>query len=62
MVVHIFGGKGYGKDSPCCANHAFNKTGRDNFNCYNQSKIESVLKSFFMADFLQSIPQEEQAK
>ena len=55
MVVHIFGGKDYAKDSPYCANYAFKKTGRDNFNRYNQSTIESVLKSFYMDDFLKSV-------
>ena len=40
MVVHIFGGK----DSPCCANYALKKTGRDNFDEYDTSAIESVLK------------------
>ena len=58
MVGHIFGGK----DSPCCVNYALKKTGRDNFNHYNPSTIESVLKSFYVDDFLQSVPSEEQAK
>ena len=48
MVVHIFGEK----DSPCCANYALKKTGRDNFDEYDASTIESVLKSFYMDDFL----------
>ena len=56
MVVRIFGGK----DSPCCANYALKKTG--NFNCYNPSTIESLLKSFYMDDFLKSVPSKEQAK
>ena len=58
MGVHIFGGK----DSPYCANYALRKTGRDNFNCYNLSTIESVLKSFYMDDLLKSVPSEVQAK
>ena len=48
VVGHIFGGK----DSPCCVNYALKKTGRDNFNHYNPSTIESVLKSFYVDDFL----------
>ena len=48
MVVHIFGGK----DSPSCANYAQ----------LNPSTVESVLKSFYMDDFLKSVISEEQAK
>ena len=50
IVVHIFGGK----DSPCCANYTLNKTERDNFEEYDASTIESVLKSFYKDDFLTS--------
>ena len=57
MVVHIFGGK----DSPCCANYALKKTGRDNFDEYDASIIESVFKSFYMDDFLKSVISEVQA-
>ena len=57
MVVHIFGEK----DSPCCANYALKKTGRDNFDEYDASTIESVLKSFYMDDFLKSVISEVQA-
>ena len=58
MVVHIFGGKG----SLSYANYVLKKTGRDNFNHYNPSTIESVLKSFYMDHFLKSVSSEEQAK
>ena len=58
MVVHIFGNK----NLPCCANYTLKKTGRDKFNCYNLSTIEIVLKSFYMDDFLKSVPLEEPAK
>ena len=58
IVVHIFGSK----DSPCCVNYALKKTGRDNFDRYNLSTIESVLKSFYLNDFLKSVPSEEQVK
>ena len=58
IMVHIFDGK----DSSCCANYALKKTGRDNFNHYNPPTIESVLKSFYMLDFLKSVPSKEQAK
>ena len=57
MVVHIFDGK----DSPCCANYALKKTGRDNFDEYDASTVESVLKSFYMDDFFKSIISEVQA-
>ena len=57
-MVHFFNGK----DSPCCANYALKKTGRDNFNHYYPLTIESVLKSFYMVDFLKSVPSKEQAK
>ena len=57
-MVHIFDGK----DSPCCANYVLKKTGRDNFNHYNPSTIESLLKLFYMLDFLKSVPSKEQAK
>ena len=52
MVVHIFGNK----DSPRCAKYALKKTGRNNFNCYNPSTIESVLKSFYIDDILEISP------
>ena len=58
MVVHIFDGK----DSSCCANYALKKTGRDNFDNYNPSTNGSVLKSFYMDDFLKSVPSEVEAK
>ena len=58
IKVHFFDGK----DSPCCANYALKKTGRDNFNHYYPLTIESVLKSFYMVDFLKSVPSKEQAK
>ena len=57
MVVHIFGGK----DSPCCANYALKKIGRDDFDEYDASTIESVLKSFYMDDFLKLVISEMQA-
>ena len=58
MVVHIFGGK----DSPSCANYALKRTGSDNAASSNPSTVESVLKSFYMDDFLKSVISEEQAK
>ena len=57
MVVHIFGGK----DSPCYANYALKRTGRDNFDVYNASTVESVLNSFYMDDFLKPVISEVQA-
>ena len=57
MVVHIFGGK----DSPWCENYAPKKTGRGNFDGYDASTIESVLKLFYMNDFLKSVISEVQA-
>ena len=57
MVVHIFGGK----DSPCCANYGLKKIGRDDFDEYDASAIESALKSFYMDDFLKSVISEVQA-
>ena len=58
MVVHIFGGK----DSPSCANYALKRTGHDNSASFNPSTVESVLKSFYMDDFLKPVISEEQAK
>ena len=58
MVVHIFGGK----DSTCGANYAIKRTARDNFDQYNPATVESVLKSFYMDDFLKSVISEEQVK
>ena len=43
-------------------NYVLKKTERDNFDCYNLSTIEIVLKSFYMDDFLKSVPLEEQSK
>ena len=57
MVVHIFGGK----DSPCRANYALKKTRRDHFHEYDGSTIESVLKLFYMDDFLKSVISEVHA-
>ena len=56
MVAHIFGGK----DSPYCANYALKKTGRDHFDEYDASTIKSILKSFYMDDFLKSVISEVQ--
>ena len=58
MVVHIFGDK----DSSCCANYALKKTGRAKFNCYNLPTIEILINSFYVDDFLKSVPSEEPAK
>ena len=57
MVVHIFGGK----DSLCCANYALKKTERYNFDGYDTSKIEKVLKSFYRYDFQKSAISKMQA-
>ena len=57
MVVHIFGGK----DSLCCANYALKKTERYNFDGYDTSKIERVLKSCYRYDFQKSAISKMQA-
>ena len=57
MTVHIFGAT----DSPCCANHALKSAGRDNMKIFKPATVESVLKSFYVDDFLKSVTDTEQA-
>ena len=57
MVVHIFGGK----DSPCCANYVFKKLEKITSTTTTHQQL-TVLKLFYMDDFLKSVPSEEQTK
>ena len=51
MLRHVFGAM----SSPTCANYALKRTARDNWNSFDPLTIETVLKSFYMDDLLQSV-------
>ena len=57
MLVHIFGAT----DSPTCSNHAVKTTARKNMHKYDPITIESILRSFYVDDFLKSLIDEQKA-
>ena len=57
MLVHIFGAT----DSPCCANFAVKTVARDNLEKYSAVTIETVLRSSYVDDLLNSVTSEQEA-
>ncbi|XP_074659583.1 uncharacterized protein LOC141912256 [Tubulanus polymorphus] len=57
MLVHIFGAR----DSPCCANYALKRSARDNIDCFSSIAVNSVLRNFYVDDFLKSVPGDSKA-
>lgn len=57
MQVHIFGAK----SSPSCASYGLRRTAIDNAASYNETVIQTVLRSFYVDDLLKSVPTTEEA-
>ena len=56
LQVHMIGAR----DSPCCACFALRKTVVDNRDSFGEEVIESVMKNFYMDDFIKSVNSEEE--
>ncbi|XP_074641172.1 uncharacterized protein LOC141898924 [Tubulanus polymorphus] len=57
MIVHIFGAK----DSPSCANYALKRSALDNALEFSDLAVNSVIRDFYVDDFLKSVPGDEAA-
>ena len=56
MLVHIFGGR----DSPCCASYALQRTALDHREEFTKEAVDTVLKDFYIDDWLKSVMYERE--